>query len=276
MIFSIIMPIYNVERYLEQSIHSVLSQSFKDFELILINDASPDKCKDICQAFSEQDSRVRLVNNKHNLGVCASRNIGIDLANGDWIWFVDPDDKIYQNSLKVLYDNMSSDLDVIFFGFQYVIETSTYTKRESKKSMPVNVHGSEKKDIAELLLKNDLNHTFSPLWNKIYSRSFINQNNIAFSDTTLEDTFFNLSVFSCTNRIKTIEECLYSYLRRKSGSLSKQKAWNRLDVYKKRHRAFLYFLRHMDGLTKSNHAKAFYCYFSRLFYVMYVAIVSKK
>lgn len=275
MTFSIIMPIYNVERYLEKSIQSILNQSFEDFELILIDDASPDKCQDICKAFSEKDQRVRFARNKSNLGVCRTRNVGINLAKGDWIWFVDPDDVICPDSLELLSNSVSEKLDVVFFGFQYVIETSDYKERKSKISMPVHPQGTTKKQVAQLVLQNDFSHTFSPLWNKIYRSDFIKKHKIAFDNTTLEDTFFNLNVFSKTNQIKTVDKCLYCYLRRKSGSLSKNKDWNRPDIYKKRYRAFLDFLRQKDSLTKSNRMKAFYCYFSRLFYVMYVAVVSK-
>lgn len=276
MTFSIIMPIYNVERYLQKSIESVLSQNFKDFELILIDDASRDRCGDICESFAKKDPRVRLVHNKQNLGVCATRNVGIDLARGDWIWFADPDDTISPNSLETLSHHLSSGLDVIFFGFQYVIEAGDYRQVKSKISLPVHVGGTSNREIAAFVLANDFKHTFSPLWNKLYRRDFMSQYAIAFRDTTLEDAFFNFSVFSHTNRIQTVDGCFYSYLRRKSGSLSKKKAWNRLDIYKKRYHTVLQFLKEKDALTGANRAKAFYCYFSRLFYVMYVAIVSKK
>lgn len=276
MTFSVIMPIYKVERYLEPSIQRVLSQSFHDFELILINDASPDKCGDICEAFSKKDARVRVVHNPRNLGVCASRNIGIDMAKGDWIWFADPDDKISPNALESLSKCLSIDLDVLFFGFQYVIETKDYKERGSNISMPAPIAGHFNQETADFVLKNDLKHTFSPLWNKLYRRAFLKKNHIAFSDTTLEDTFFNLNVFSHTNQIKTVDECFYFYLRRQSGSLSKQKTWNTPEIYKKRYGAFLHFLKQKGAFTKRNRWNAFYCYFTRLFYVLYVALVSKK
>lgn len=275
MTFSIIMPVYNVERYLAKAIQSILNQDFQDFELIIIDDASPDKCGDICVNYSEKDTRIRLVHNKQNLGVCAARNIGMDMAKGDWIWFVDPDDTICPNALSTLSQSISPGLDVIFFGFQYVIETRDFKAIKAKKSMPYPMWGTTNKEIAAFVLKNDLKHTFSPLWNKIYRRDFMKQCHIAFNDTALEDAFFNLDIFAHTNQIKTIPACFYFYLRRQSGSLSKNKAWNRLDIYKKRYKTFLYFLKKKGALTKTNHAKAFYCYFSRLFYVIYVTVVSK-
>lgn len=276
MTFSIIMPVYNVERYLEKSIQSVLNQNFRDFELILIDDASPDKCGGICQAFSEKDARVRLVHNQRNLGVCAARNVGLGLAKGDWIWFVDPDDQVSPNALAALYDCLSPNLEVVFFGFQYVIEANDYQEHRSKKSRPVHLPGTSQKEIAQFVLNNDMKHTFSPIWNKLYQRDFLDKHKIVFCDTALEDTFFNFNVFSHANQIRTIDACLYFYLRRKSGSLSKQKEWNRSDIYKKRYRTVLQFLKQKDAYAAVNHAKAFYCYISRLFYVMYVAIISKK
>lgn len=276
MLFSIIMPVYGVERYLAKSIQSVLNQTFKEFELILIEDASPDKCGEICQTFSEKDTRIRLVHNQCNQGVCAARNTGIHLAKGDWIWFVDPDDTIAPNALEVLRRHLSPDLDVLFFGFQYVIETGDSKEQKAKISMPAPMAGTSEKAIASFVLQNDLQHTFAPVWNKLYRRGLIQQRHITFPDTTLEDAFFNFNVFSYANHIKTIPACFYFYLRRKSGSLSKKRAWNRLDSYNKRYQTVLHFLRQKNACTKGNLAKAFYCYVTRLFYVLYVAMIPKK
>lgn len=275
MTFSIIMPVYGVERYLEQSIRSVLGQQFRDFELILVHDASPDRCGEICRSFAERDGRVRLIHNQRNVGVCESRNAGIRLARGEWIWFVDPDDRIAPQALEQLYRYLSPERDVLFFGFRYVQEREDGTCRPAHRSMPVPTADRSNRAIAELVLKNDSRHTFSPVWNKLYRRSLLERHAVFFQNTALEDVFFNLNVFSHTDRIQTIAECLYFYLRRRSGSLSKQREWNRANYYRIRRREMLRFLRQKGAETGLNRARVYSGYLSRLFYVLYVAVFAQ-
>ena len=112
---SIIMPIYNVGKYLDKSIQSVLSQTYNDFELILINDGSTDHSKEICEKYEEIDVRVKLINQK-NQGSGLSRNRGLVESKGTWVYFMDPDDYIDKNLLKDNVKILESDQsDVIFF-----------------------------------------------------------------------------------------------------------------------------------------------------------------
>ena len=97
--FSIIMPAYNAEKYLDKAIKSVLDQSFRDFELIVINDGSHDRTADICRAYTTKDARFKFID-KENGGVAAARNDALDVAKGVFIMFVDSDDVIYPHSLK--------------------------------------------------------------------------------------------------------------------------------------------------------------------------------
>lgn len=116
---SIIVPIYNAERYLEECIKSILSQSYRNIELILINDGSQDASLEICNDFKERDSRIKVIN-KNNSGVSDSRNIGLNNAVGYFVCFVDADDVIEENYVEVLHKEISKDnLGAVFCNFSY-------------------------------------------------------------------------------------------------------------------------------------------------------------
>ena len=102
--FSIIMPVYKVEKYLERAIKSVLEQTYSDFELLLIDDASPDRSLYICRDFAEKDGRVKVIHLDENKGVSNARNIGIDRACGQYLMFMDSDDYIHPRALEILCD----------------------------------------------------------------------------------------------------------------------------------------------------------------------------
>lgn len=274
MTFSIIVPVYKVEKYLENSVNSLLNQNYHDFEIILIDDCSPDKCGAMCDNLAKKSSKIRVIHNKINMGLSETRNIGTAAAKGDWIWFVDSDDYIASNSLDVLSNYISQGLDIVLFGFQYMIEKKNFDVYGSKVNMPIELKCASTKGVVDFVLDNDIKHSFSPAWNKVYRRDFILNNSLKFKNTAIEDIFYNFEAFSCTNRITSIQECLYFYLRRVSGSLSKSKSLETTDIYKARYESALEFLRKKDLLTWINRIKAFYCYFTRLFYVLYVSVVS--
>lgn len=101
--FSIIVPVYKVEKYLERCVESIINQTFEDFELILIDDGSPDRCGAICDEYAAEDERIKVIHQK-NQGVSVARNAGLDVATGDYICFVDSDDWIELDCLKTVYD----------------------------------------------------------------------------------------------------------------------------------------------------------------------------
>ena len=99
---SVIVPVYNVEKYIHRCVDSILDQTFTDFELILVDDGSPDNCPAICDEYAAKDSRVRVIHQK-NQGQAAARNYGVSMAKGAWISFVDSDDMIASKTLELLY-----------------------------------------------------------------------------------------------------------------------------------------------------------------------------
>ena len=101
-IVSVIIPVYKVEKYLKQCLDSIISQSFSDFECILVDDGSPDNCPNICNQYSEKDERFRVIH-QSNQGLSAARNTGIENSSGEWICFIDSDDCIHPDYISILY-----------------------------------------------------------------------------------------------------------------------------------------------------------------------------
>ena len=128
--FSVIMPVYNVEKYLNYAVNSVLSQTFNDFELILIEDASPDNCAALCDNLANTDKRIKVIHNKINTGLGDARNAGFNKAQGEFILFMDSDDFWAPNTLEILNREVDS-FDITVFGIKRFFEDKndkTYCK----------------------------------------------------------------------------------------------------------------------------------------------------
>lgn len=118
---SVIIPVYNAEKYLRKCLDSVLAQSFADFEVLLINDGSTDGSGKICDDYAQKDARVKVFH-KENGGVSSARNLGLDNATGDWIVFVDSDDYVEKNYFEVINNNLSQEIDVLVFSYWKIVD----------------------------------------------------------------------------------------------------------------------------------------------------------
>lgn len=121
-VVSIIVPVFNTGQYLSQCIESILSQSYCSFELLLIDDGSTDESGAICDEYAKKDSRIRVFH-KENGGVSSARNLGLDHASGEWIYFVDSDDQVLPGGLQTMVDCISNDVDIVLAGYKRYDET---------------------------------------------------------------------------------------------------------------------------------------------------------
>lgn len=135
-IVSVIVPVYNTEKYLERCVNSILSQSFSDFELLLIDDGSSDASGIICDRYAQKDKRVRVFH-KENAGVSSARNMGLDKARGEWIAFVDSDDFLHPHTLDVFNVDMESSIDVIEIPYKRKNQSITYSSYLSDSAIEV-------------------------------------------------------------------------------------------------------------------------------------------
>ena len=114
---SVVVPVYNVEKYLRKCIDSIINQTYKNLEIILVDDGSPDKCGEICDEYAKKDNRVKVIHKK-NAGVSSARNDGIDNATGEYIIFVDSDDWLEDNAIEIMVDKLNEyDYDCVFCNF---------------------------------------------------------------------------------------------------------------------------------------------------------------
>lgn len=207
---SVIVPIYNAEDTLNRCIDSILNQTFRDWELLLVDDGSTDRSSGICDRYATKDKRVKVFHTK-NGGVSVARNIGLDSAKGSWITFVDSDDFIDTTFLDTLVRLQSSDLCIA--GIQFINNTTILLPPEECIKI---------EDVTEL--DNLLNKLyFTVPWGKVYKNDIIQQNKLRF-DINLkigEDTDFVLRYLLYTDNIKLIAKPLYHFLNDEKGKITK-------------------------------------------------------
>ena len=213
--FSVIMPVYNVENCLEAAVNSVLSQSFSNFELILVDDCSPDKSGEICDKLKEKDDRIKVIHKPKNEGLSYARNTGIQNSCGVYISFMDSDDIIEKGTLQILYNYIcESNADIYAFGLvqDYVDKNGTLQKSNNLKLKPAVANAS--KDIAQLAIELDIQRNFAYACSKIYKADFIKENGFLFEDVRLvEDFVFNIAVFPKAKKVVVVEDILYHYIK---------------------------------------------------------------
>ncbi len=189
-VVSIIVPVYNTEKFLYRCIDSILAQTYTDFELLLIDDGSKDSSGAICDEYAEKDTRVRVFH-KENGGVSSARNLGLDNARGEWITFVDSDDYIEENFLKSFDGNLDADLVV---GNSVVLNEHPNDPNERKEINSSILSGKYEN------IKYFLNTNFQELicrtpWGKLYRANIIADLRFNENMRLGEDTLFNLCYF---------------------------------------------------------------------------------
>lgn len=208
-LISIIIPIYNTSNYLEKCLESVVNQSFKNFEVICIDDGSTDGSYDILEKFKSKYDNIKVIYQK-NQGVAVARNRGLNEVTGDYIIFIDSDDFIKPNYLEILYnESISSDADVVICSYYRYYETS-------KLSIPVFYKKSKgiysSKEILKALIPDNLMHSY--LWNKLWKRSLFD--GIVFPEIKFEDIAIMCDLFYNAKKISIINDSLYYYRIRKT------------------------------------------------------------
>jgi len=222
MLISVIVPVYNAEKFLNRCVESAINQSYKDIELILVNDGSTDNSKKICDKYALVDKRIKVVSQK-NSGPAAARNSGILKATGDFVFFLDADDFIEKNTLEILLAKYSqSQPELVMSNFSKLENNGEIIKQSVMFSLdegPFEHHIKElsKTDIAEYVrhfLNHPSNHLISYCWARLYKLSIIKENSIfANEDMRLfEDFVFNLEYLKHTNKIVFVNESLYTYV----------------------------------------------------------------
>lgn len=204
---SVIVPIYNAEKWISDCLDSIINQPFRHIELLLVNDGSTDQSGAICEAFAARDSRIKVIHIP-NRGTSSARNIGLKAATGKYISFVDADDEIDELFFVKLYSAAEQfECEAVICGYQ-----SLQTKEEKPPQFTLHAVMSGK----ELVLSAERAHSGNELcfvWRCLFLRSFIEKRNIRFQEglTIGEDTIFLLEVVLAANRAYAIPDLLYRY-----------------------------------------------------------------
>ena len=219
-LISIIVPIYNTAPYLKRSINSILTQSFQDYELLLVDDGSIDGSGSICDQYAMIDSRIRVFH-QDNRGVSSARNLGLNHCNGEWVYFVDSDDELLPGGLQTLVDCISDDVDIVMGGFIEVDENGNTISIAEKGDLSL----SKQQSVITLYGGYGSYYPYCGyLWMRLLRRRIIQKCHLHF-DTSIaikEDTLF-LAEYVCKSNGLTHQTTtpVYKYQRRSDSAMGK-------------------------------------------------------
>lgn len=230
-LISIIVPVYNVEQYLRRCVNSLVGQTYRNIEIILVDDGSPDRCGEICDDYAKQDSRVKVIH-KPNGGLSDARNKGIDTANGDYLMFIDSDDWIEPETCQVVLQAINDvKPDTVVFGVNYVYDSGRVTK--SRRGL---TGLADKKECLKRLMYNiSEGGIFNYACNKAFSARLFEGLRFPMGKLA-EDQDVVYQLVHKSSRIYVTDRHLYNYYQR-NGSISYANYYP--EVIKDRHELWL-------------------------------------
>ena len=229
---SVIVPVYNVERYLEECLNSIINQTFSDIEIICVNDGSTDNSAEILKKYEKQDNRIKIVNKK-NGGLSSARNIGMQFATGEFISFIDSDDWVDKTMLEKMYNNittLNADISIC------AVHNFDEQKQEIDDSLPYFTLALfnatfDNKVFSYADTKDFIMDVCVMAWNKLYRKSFLDECKATFPDGLIfEDGPFFFSIFFKTQKVSIVREFLYYYRINRTGSILQKHNKNLMDI----------------------------------------------
>lgn len=246
---SVIVPVYNVEKYLHRCIDSILAQTFADFELLLVDDGSKDASGSICDEYSEKDCRVRVFH-KENGGVSSARNMGLDYARGEWITFVDSDDWISPDCLNEYFKHFDKDADLYIQGF----------KDNEGHTMFLKEQYWEGEGIACRLQCLETLQLMGFVWNKLFRTAIIKDNKIRFDEkiTMIEDLLFVYHYLFYAKFVLNLPSTHYFYFKHTDSACFRKHNFESWDIMMDRFDEVYRKLSVWDSLYSLEHQKMFF------------------
>lgn len=255
-LISVIVPVYNVEKYLKRCVDSILNQTYKNLEIILVDDGSPDKCGEICDEYAEKDGRVKVIH-KENGGLSDARNVGIDIAKGKFISFIDSDDYVEKEYVKVLYSAIIKDKTDMAIGAHKVIYEggSVLEKATQEESVlqPEEV-------LNRILYDNGIDLS---AWAKLYRRELFKD--ICFPKNRLfEDAATTYKLVDRSKKISIISKSIYNYVIRKNSITGESFSEKKMDLIISTQEMCNYIKVKYPRLEKACDRRLMYAYLSTL------------
>ena len=215
--YSVIIPVYNVEKYIDRCLKSIISQNYDDLEIIVIDNGSTDSSGIICDTYASEYSNIS-VYHIENHGVGSARNFGLAKAQGEFICFADADDYLVGNLFSDMENQLDSELDLLVFSYYNSLEKNLSETTRSAKILPIEGK-KDRNQFIDLFTKLFLSDMMYTVWNKIYRRKFLEEHRIKFEQYELgEDVRFNLNVYECVHTISFSKTCYYVYISGRAGS----------------------------------------------------------
>lgn len=251
---SIVIPMYNVEKYLGDCLKSVLTQTFQDIEVICIDDASTDQTLKVAEAFAKSDVRVHILMNDKNKGVAYTRNRGLDVAKGKYIYFLDADDKITENAIEeLLQEAEKNDLDVIFFDGQVIYEDEDLKQQFKDYSLQHLANYEPVMNGLEIFdkMKKNREWAVNPP-REFWKRSFLVNAELRFeNDIIHEDELFSTLAVMQAGRCSVMKEQFFIRRFRRNSIMTSAKTQKDMDGYFKCITKIMEYLwKHMDDITE--------------------------
>ncbi len=242
-LISVIVPVYKVEPYLDRCVQSIVDQTYKNLEIILVDDGSPDNCSAMCDAWAQRDSRIRVIH-KANGGLSEARNAGVAVATGEYMAFVDSDDWIEPEMLERLYQAMQADKsDIAACTVRMVWEDKLYSELLTvQKNCVLNREEAQKALLSEELLKQ-------PVWYKLYRTELIKD--IPFEKGKYhEDVFWSYQAVGAADRVSVIDYIGYNYFQRSDSIMGEGYSLKRLDAVEAAEQRYHYIAEHFPSLER--------------------------
>lgn len=208
---SVVVPVYNVEDYLDKCVKSIVSQTYENLEIILVDDGATDRSSRICDQWAVKDNRIKVIHKK-NGGLSSARNAGMDNATGNYIMFEDSDDWLEVELIEKCVNRIQKSMaDMVIFGYKKVDEIGNCLEELTFGSQNLS-----KKEMTNQLFKRITEMSFGYAWNKMYDLNSIRKSGIKFDSGIVdrEDLVFNMQLLKYLNKISYLEFVGYSYLQR--------------------------------------------------------------
>ena len=220
--FSVVMPSYGVEKYLADAVDCIKKQSFSDWELLIVEDGSPDGTGKLADELALSDERISVIHHEVNKGLSEARNTGIDHAKGRFIWFMDPDDTVDFDLLENVANSVRKNpAQLVIFGHieEYYNEDGSFAYEH--KIVPENKIFANQKALREYVLKLERDTIYGYAWNKMYDLDYIREKDLRYETVRLiEDIVFNIQYCNDIHSMNLLAIAPYHYAKRMSGSLT--------------------------------------------------------